>query len=191
MACADVNMDIQAFEDAPLRAEEREEPVIQYYRAMEFVPDQKGPLHDLLHKQPAVLGSLQMMSGLLSVGVGILFAVTQEMSESLLTMCRLSQLNGAIFIFAGMISNLLFKYSGLLPVSLTVNCGCIIVAVVSACLITVDLAYWNPKDDLLLRVEVMELCVLGLEVFLSAVLCFWISKEKRTVSKNISESASN
>lgn len=56
MACADVNMDIQAFEDAPLRAEEREEPVIQYYRAMEFVPDQKGPLHDLLHKQPAVLG---------------------------------------------------------------------------------------------------------------------------------------
>lgn len=40
--------------------------------------------------------SLQMMSGLLSVGVGILFAVTQEMSESLLTLCRLSQLNGAI-----------------------------------------------------------------------------------------------
>lgn len=38
-------------------------------------------------------------------------------------------------------------------VSLTVNCGCIIVAVVSACLITVDLAYWNREDDLLLRVR--------------------------------------
>ena len=30
--------------------------------------------------------------------------------------------------------------------------------------------------------EVLELCVLGLEVFLSAVLCFWFIKEKRDKS---------
>ncbi|XP_037310427.2 uncharacterized protein si:ch211-269k10.4 [Pungitius pungitius] len=188
MACADINMDM---EDAPLRDEQSEEPVMQYYRALEFVPDVKGPLHDLLHKQPAVLGALQMMSGLFSVGVGILFAVTQEIHGSLLALFRLSQLTGTIFVFAGLVSNLLFKYPRLLPVSLAVNCGCIIVAVVSACLISVDLAQWNSENDLHLRVEVMELCVLGLEVFLSAMLCFWISKEKRTVVKNISENASN
>ncbi len=30
--------------------------------------------------------------------------------------------------------------------------------------------------------EVLELCVLGLEIVLSAVLCFWFSKEKRAKS---------
>ena len=31
--------------------------------------------------------------------------------------------------------------------------------------------------------EVLVLCVLGLEVFLSAILCFWFSKEKRAQSQ--------
>lgn len=46
-------------------------------------------------------------------------------------------------------------------VSLAVNCGCIIVAVVSACLIGVDLAgvglaFWPPADDQLWRVRQCE-----------------------------------
>lgn len=37
-----------------------------------------------------------------------------------------------------------------------VNSGCIIVAVVAACLISVDLAHWNPENDQLLRVRQNE-----------------------------------
>ncbi|XP_035862155.1 uncharacterized protein si:ch211-269k10.4 [Sander lucioperca] len=184
MACADIDMDIHEADVATRRAELREPPLVRHYQATELVPDNKGPLHDLLQKQPAVLGSLQIVSGLLSVGVGILFAATQEMKQSLFTLFRVSHLTGALFIIAGVVSNLLFKYPVLLPVSLVVNCGCIIVAVVSACLISVDLAHWseNNENDQHLRMEVLELLVLGLEVFLSMILCFWFAKEKRAKS---------
>ncbi|XP_045901715.1 uncharacterized protein si:ch211-269k10.4 [Micropterus dolomieu] len=178
MACADVDMDIHGTDEELLRANRREPPMMRHYQALELLPDNKRPLHDLLQKQPAVLGSLQVVSGFLSVGVGIVFAVTQEMGESLFSLFRVSQLTGALFIVAGVVSNLLFKYPALLPVSLMVNCGCIIVAVVAACLISVDLAHWTQENDQHLRMEVLELCVLGLEVFLSAVLCFWFSKER-------------
>ncbi|TDH11942.1 hypothetical protein EPR50_G00065560 [Perca flavescens] len=182
MACADIDMDIDEADVAPRRAGLREPPLVRHYQATELVPDNKGPLHDLLQKQPAVLGSLQIVSGLLSVGVGILFAVTQEMKHSLFTLFRVSQLTGALFIIAGIVSNLLFKYPVLLPVSLVVNCGCIIVAVVSACLISVDLSQWSKENEQHLRMELLELLVLGLEVFLSTILCFWFAKEKRAKS---------
>lgn len=52
MACADPDMDIHG------DGEEYEEPstVEQQYMATEFLPEEKGPLYDLLQKQPAVLG---------------------------------------------------------------------------------------------------------------------------------------
>ncbi|XP_054477284.1 uncharacterized protein si:ch211-269k10.4 [Anoplopoma fimbria] len=182
MACADVDMDIHGGDERPRIAMQRESLMMRHYQATELMPDKEGPLHDLLQKQPAVLGSLQLVSGLLSVAVGILFAVTQDMQQSLFTLFRLSQLTGALFIIAGIISNLLFKYPRLLPVSLMVNCGCIIVAGVSACLITVDLAHWSQENDQHLKLEVLELCVLAIEVLLSVILCFWIYKEKRAKS---------
>ncbi|CAK6960560.1 uncharacterized protein si:ch211-269k10.4 [Scomber scombrus] len=182
MACADVDMDIHGDDNDQHRSGLRIPPQMQYYQATELVPDKEGPLHSLLQKQPAVLGSMQMVSGFLSVGVGIVFAATQEMGKSLFTLFRLSHLTGVLFIVAGVVSNLLFKYPRLLHVSLQVNCGCIIVAVVAACMITVDLVQWKTSNDLHLRIEVMELCVLGLEVFLSAILCVWFFKEKRAKS---------
>ncbi|KAF3839837.1 hypothetical protein F7725_018554 [Dissostichus mawsoni] len=159
MACADVDMDIDENEGTPGRSP-REPPMVRQYRALELLPEKKGPLHDLLQKKPA---SLLMVSGLLSVGVGIVFAVTQEMQESLINLFRLSHLTGAL-------------------VSLMVNLGCIIVAVVSACLISVDLALWRTEHDTHLRMEVLELCVLALEVLLSTILCIWFSKETRAKS---------
>ncbi|XP_033496914.1 uncharacterized protein LOC117266076 [Epinephelus lanceolatus] len=182
MACADVDMSIHGDDDQPRKAAHREPLLVQHYQALELVPDDKGPLHDLLQKQPAVLGSLQMVSGLFSFAVGILFAVTQEMTQSLFTLFRVSLLSGALYIIAGCVSNLLFRYPELLPISFGVNCGCIVVAVVSSCLISVDLADWSLKNDQHLRMEVLELCVLGLEIFLSAVLCFWFAKERRAKS---------
>ncbi|XP_033182272.1 uncharacterized protein si:ch211-269k10.4 [Anabas testudineus] len=182
MACADVDMDIQGADEEPFRPDKGDAPLIRYYQATEVMPDNKGPLHDLLQKQPAVLGSLQMVSGLLSVGVGIFFAVTQEMQESLFTMFRVSHVTGALFIIAGITSNLLLKCPRLLPVSFGINCGCIAVAVVAACLISADLAMWKSGNEEYLKIEVLELCVLGLEVLLSSVLCFWFFKEKHAKS---------
>lgn len=55
MACADVDMDIQAAEE-PGGADRGEAPKIWRYRASEVIPEKRGPLHDLLQKQPAALG---------------------------------------------------------------------------------------------------------------------------------------
>ncbi|XP_051262787.1 uncharacterized protein si:ch211-269k10.4 isoform X2 [Dicentrarchus labrax] len=182
MACGNVDMDIHGDNEDPHRAGWREPLRIQQYQASEFVPEKEGPLHNLLQKQPAVLGSLQMVSGLLSVGVGLVFAVTQNMGESFFTLFRVSLLTGALFIIAGIVSNLLFKCPRLLPVSIMVNCGSIIMAVIACCLISVDLSYWNPENDQHMKMELLVLFVLVLEVLLSATLCFWFFKEKRAKS---------
>ncbi|XP_047454618.1 uncharacterized protein si:ch211-269k10.4 [Mugil cephalus] len=181
MACADIDMDILSDEE-PLRGDKRETTIARHYQATEMIPENKGPLHELLKKQPAVLGSLQIVSGILSVGVGILFSVTLEMKTTLLTLFRVAHLTGGLFIIAGLISNLLFKYPALLTVSLAVNSGCIVVAVIGAILISVDLAKFEQGNEPW-RMELLELCVLGLETFLSAVLCFWFFKEKAAKSK--------
>ncbi|XP_041726738.1 uncharacterized protein si:ch211-269k10.4 [Coregonus clupeaformis] len=196
MACADIPMDIlgpEAEAEAEAEAEEQEyeeagdqrgEALIKYYQAAELMPAPKGPLHDLLLKQPAVLGSLQMMCGLLSVAVGVVFAATREASLSLLTMFRVAPFTGLLFFIAGLLSNLLFKFPRLLPVCLCVNIGCMVVAVVGGLLICVDLAItsWNPNVDHHLKLEMLMLCVLVLEVTLSAVLSFWIRGMKRSHS---------
>ncbi|KAG7475689.1 hypothetical protein JOB18_035703 [Solea senegalensis] len=184
MACVDVDMDIHGGDEELSRAGRQKllAPKIQEYQATVLIPDNKGQLHGLLQKQPAVLGSLQVASGLFSVGVGIVFAVSQNINVSLFTLFRVAQLTGTLFIFAGVVSNLLFKYPALLSLSLKVNCGCIIVAVLAACLIGVDLAGWNIENQYFLKMELLALCVMGLEVFLSAILCFWFSKEKRAKS---------
>ncbi|XP_076009844.1 uncharacterized protein LOC143003206 [Genypterus blacodes] len=179
MACADVDMNIHLGEDDLVR--ERQTEQIRTYAASKLQPvTMEGPLHRLLQKQPAVLGSLQMMSGFFSVGVGIIFCVTQNMGQSLFNLFRLSHLTGLVFIFAGLGSNLLFKYPALLPVCLMANYGCITVAAVAVCLIIVDLVLWDVDRDLHLRIEVMELSVLVIELLLSGLLCFMFCKERRS-----------
>ena len=56
MACSDVDMDIHGAGEGPQTPNREELPRIQYYAALEVIPDSKMPLHDLLQKQPAVLG---------------------------------------------------------------------------------------------------------------------------------------
>lgn len=182
MACADIDMDIHEADEGAQRGGQRPAVKVQHYQATELEPERKGPLHDLLQKQPAVLGALQMVSGFFSVGVGIIFASTLKMEASLLTLFRVSHLTGVLYIIAGFVSNLLFKHPGLLHVSLWVNCGCIVISSVAACLMAVDLSQWTAENDKHWRMELMELCVLGLEVILSATLCFWFFKEKRAKS---------
>ncbi|KAM9852466.1 uncharacterized protein ACBR49_005534 [Aulostomus maculatus] len=175
MACADVDMNIHGNEEELSNSGQRK-PVLAYYRPTEQMPNPKG--HYLQQKQPAVLGGVQIVSGLLSVALGLLFAATQRMEESLFTLFRISQLTGILFIAAGLLSCLLIKYPRLLSTSLKANCGAIIAALAAVCLIGVDLAHWNPENDQHLRMEALELCILCFEIFLSALLCFWFYKEK-------------
>ncbi|XP_034144547.1 uncharacterized protein si:ch211-269k10.4 [Esox lucius] len=182
MACADIPMDIQqpdeADHDYEDNADDKRKPLIKYYQPTELMPPRKGPLHDLLLKQPAVLGSLQMVSGLLSVGLGFLFATTHEPTHSLLTLLRVAPVTGILFFIAGLLSNLLFKYPGLLPVCLLVNIGSMVGAFIGGVLIVVDLAFWNPAVEAHLKLEILVLCVLLEEVAASAILSFWIHKKK-------------
>ncbi|XP_055759068.1 uncharacterized protein si:ch211-269k10.4 [Salvelinus fontinalis] len=190
MACADIPMDIlgpEAEEEEYKEAgDQRGEPLIKYYQATELMPAPKGPLHDLLLKQPAVLGSLQMTSGLLSVAVGLVFAATREARHSLLTMFRVAPFTGLLFFIAGLLSNLLFKFPRLLPVCLCVNIGSMVVAGVGGVLICVDLGMdmpsWDSNVQHHIKLEVLMLCVLVMEVTLSAVLSFWIRGVKRSHS---------
>ncbi|KAJ8004823.1 hypothetical protein DPEC_G00140300 [Dallia pectoralis] len=68
MACANISMDIQQPDEGEHDYDGHEEqggkPLIKYYQPTELIPARKGPLHDLLLKQPAVLGFF--IAGLLS-----------------------------------------------------------------------------------------------------------------------------
>lgn len=55
MASADIEMDIVG-DDMEASEGYTQAPLLRYYQASEIIPDKKGPLHDLLQKQPAVLG---------------------------------------------------------------------------------------------------------------------------------------
>lgn len=182
MACADADMRITGDEQDLWQAGRSEKPIMKYYQAAEMLPSKKGPMDELLQKQPAVLGSLQVVSGVLSLGVGIIFAVTQGMSKSLCGLFRVSYVNGILFICAGLVSNFLFMNPGLVSVSLALNIGCIALAVVAAIFIIADLALWNPANYHHLQIEIVELIVLLVGASLSAVLCFWFSKSKRSKS---------
>lgn len=56
MACADVDMNIHGAAEEPGGADHGEAPNIWRYQAVEMIPDKRGPLHDLLQKQPAAFG---------------------------------------------------------------------------------------------------------------------------------------
>lgn len=56
MACADVDMNIHGAAEEPGGADHGEDPNIWRYQAVEVIPEKRGPLHDLLQKQPAAFG---------------------------------------------------------------------------------------------------------------------------------------
>lgn len=56
MACADADMRITGDGQDLWEAGRSEKPIMKYYQASEMLPSKKGPIDDLLQKQPAVLG---------------------------------------------------------------------------------------------------------------------------------------
>ncbi|KAL6462363.1 hypothetical protein MHYP_G00287850 [Metynnis hypsauchen] len=186
MARASIAMDV--IEEDPrkhgrLTDEDDSHPLIKYYKATTLIPDKPPPLHRLLDRQPAAWASVQITSGILSFGLGVVFAVVFGIDQFLLTLFRVPLLTGIMFLVAGFLSNLLYKHPGLLQVCFCSNILCLVVASVGAVLLCVDLATPQP-DKLHFQVEIVVLCVTLLDMVVSAILIIFMHAEKRNVEKN-------
>ncbi|KAM8825969.1 uncharacterized protein ACB058_019424 [Synchiropus picturatus] len=176
MACAVADMNIHLLE-----AEHRRGPTAVRYEAAHMVPDARRPLHSLQSKPTAVLGGMQISSGFLSVGIGLMLAITQEIGASLITLFRVAHLTGLMFIFAGYVSNQLVRHPGLLHVSVLLNLSCVVVSMAAAALMTADLVLARLPPPFL-QMEILELGVLTLDALMSAVLGSWFYKEKKSTA---------
>ncbi|XP_036414336.1 uncharacterized protein si:ch211-269k10.4 [Colossoma macropomum] len=165
-------------------------PLIKYYKATTLIADKPPPLHRLLDRQPAAWASVQITSGILSFGLGMVFAVAFGIHEFLITLFRVPLLTGIMFLVAGFLSNLLYKHPGLLQVCFYSNILCLVVATVGAVLLCVDLAR-PPPHQLRFQVEIVVLCVTLLDMVVSAVLIFFMHAEKRNPEKNSSGSSAH
>ncbi|XP_053699951.1 uncharacterized protein si:ch211-269k10.4 isoform X2 [Synchiropus splendidus] len=176
MACAVADMNIHLLE-----AEHRRPrgPTVARYEAAHMVPDARRPLHNLQSKPTAVLGGMQISGGFLSVGIGLMLAITQEIGASLITLFRVAHLTGLMFIFAGYVSNQLLRHPGLLHVSVLLNLICVVVSMAAAALMTADLVLARLPPPFL-QMEILELGVLTLDALMSALLGWWFYKEKKS-----------
>ncbi|KAL7840362.1 hypothetical protein AOLI_G00256850 [Acnodon oligacanthus] len=193
MARAAIPMDIIE-EDTRIHGrltdEDDSHPLIKYYKATTLIPDKQPPLHQLLDRQPAAWASVQVTSGILSLGLGVVFAVAFGIDKFLLTLFRVPLLTGTMFLVAGFLSNLLYKHPGLLQVCFYSNILCLAVATVGAVLLCVDLAEPQP-DKLHFQVEIVVLCVTLLDMVVSAVLIAFMHAEKCNLKKNSSASSTH
>ncbi|XP_061144902.1 uncharacterized protein si:ch211-269k10.4 [Syngnathus typhle] len=182
MACSHEKMEIQEIEQG-LCEDVEKSPRMVRYQATKFEVDEIWTLHDLLRNRMEMLGFLQVVSGVPSVGIGLTLAVGLSINESLATLFRVSHMTGMLFIFAGIVSCMLERYPVLLSVSLIINSVCVIFALPGLGLIIADLTQWNHRKlDLMMAVE---LCILGLQLLVSIILCVWISKVKSGKNKPI------
>ncbi|XP_077432344.1 uncharacterized protein LOC144058028 [Vanacampus margaritifer] len=178
MACSDVKMEIQE-DDQGLCKDVEKLPRVVRYQATMVGEDETRALHGLLQIQTSVVGSLQVVSGLPSVGIGLTRAVSLTMNESLVTLFRVSHLTGMLFIIAGIVSSMLIRYPVLITVSLGINRACIVLALVAMGLITTDLTQWAPEQKHFpFTLGLVEVGILGLQLLLSVILCAQISKVK-------------
>ncbi|XP_062394022.1 uncharacterized protein si:ch211-269k10.4 isoform X2 [Sardina pilchardus] len=175
MATAKMSMAITEHGDED--AEDRR-PLVRHYQAQELIPPRRPVLHNLLDKQLSAWASVQAVSGVLSFGLGLVFASTVEFSSSLIILFRIPFLNGAMFFIAGLLSNLLHREPRLLPVCFRANLACMACAVVGTVIMCVDLALVMEKQAHT-KTEVLVLCVTLVQMILSALLTFWIHKEQR------------
>ncbi|XP_061676661.1 uncharacterized protein si:ch211-269k10.4 isoform X2 [Syngnathoides biaculeatus] len=178
MACPNVDMAIQEDGRGPRRGVQKSPRVVRYQgRQVAKVGEDRGGAWT------SVLGSMQVVSGLLSVGLGLTFAVSLVMTQTLLTLFRVSHLTGVLFIIAGLVSNMLLRYPVLITVSLTLHKACILVAIVAVALISTDLIQQNQNVEYL-KLVVLEVAMLGLQLGLSVILCLYISKGKSALLNN-------
>ncbi|RXN27535.1 B-lymphocyte antigen CD20 [Labeo rohita] len=177
MAKANIEMDIQSHEDSAGGRHGDEGPLIKYYRASEVLPGPVPALNKLLMKGPATCAAIQASSGILSFGIGVVFAASFVIEWNLLTLLRVPIITGIMFVFAGILSNLLYRHPELLQTCFVANIVCLVVSVIGVILLIVDL---QPGGNTIQnKMEVLVLCVTLMDMIIASVLIYWFYREKR------------
>ncbi|KAI5092458.1 hypothetical protein C0J45_18089 [Silurus meridionalis] len=191
MACANFAMDVIEGSSGRRDGEGDEGLLIKHYRVSELIPSPKLPLHRLLKREPAVWAAVQISSGVLSVGIGVMFAASFGIADLLLTLFRVPIVSGVLFLFTGVLSMLLYRHPTLLQMCFQANIFCLAMAMLGAVLLCVDLGgkktHVKSNDEsgseLYHQVESLVLCVTLLDMLISFVLVLLICAEKRRQEK--------
>ncbi|XP_017308508.1 uncharacterized protein si:ch211-269k10.4 [Ictalurus punctatus] len=190
MACVNLSMDVMEDHSARRGHREDEGPLIKHYRVSELIPAPELPLHQLLKREPAVWAAVQISSGVLSIGLGVMFAVSFPINHLFLILFRVPIITGILFLIAGLFSMLLYRHPTILQMCFHSNIFCLVVAAIGAVLLCVDLAEYNAIRDpvkqekkLEHEVEILVLCVTLLDMLVSTVLILLINAEKRRHEK--------
>lgn len=174
-------MDVMEDHSARRGHREDEGPLIKHYRVSELIPAPELPLHQLLKREPAVWAAVQISSGVLSIGLGVMFAVSFPINHLFLILFRVPIITGILFLIAGLFSMLLYRHPTILQMCFHSNIFCLVVAAIGAVLLCVDLV--GKEKNLEHQVEILVLCVTLLDMLVSTVLILLINAEKRRHEK--------
>ncbi|XP_055067588.2 uncharacterized protein [Misgurnus anguillicaudatus] len=175
MASVDIAMDIQHHDTDS-------QPLVKHYRASEPLPGVVPVLHSFLQKGPASWAAVQASSGILSFCIGAVFAASFNIGQFLLTLFRVPILTGILFMFTGILSNLLYKHPDLLQTCFCANIGCLFFSAIGVILLSVDLT--NSQNPIQFKMEVLVLCVTLMDLIIASLLIFFIYKEKKRNHKH-------
>ncbi|KAM9436249.1 uncharacterized protein Hap1MRO34_000751 [Clarias gariepinus] len=192
MASVNIAMDVIEDQSGKRGQEGDEGPLIKHYRVSELIPAPELPLHKLLKKEPAVWASVQVCSGVLSLGIGVMFAASFKIEDFFLTLFRVPIVTGIMFLVAGTLSMLLYRHPALLQICFHSNIFCLCLSMIGAVLLSVDIGGTKPNSNpptpeslssQARQVEIMVLCVTVLDMMVSIVLVLLIHAEKRRKAK--------
>ncbi|XP_060717177.1 uncharacterized protein si:ch211-269k10.4 [Tachysurus vachellii] len=180
MACVNFTMDVIEDQAARRELQGDEGPLIKHYRVSELVPGPQLPLHQFMKREPAVWAAMQICSGILSTGLGVVFAASFNIDSLLLILFRVPIVTGILFLAAGFFSLMLYRNPRLLQFCFHSNILCLVISSIGTVLLCVDL---SSQNVLVFSVELLVLFVTLFDILISIVLIFLINAEKRRQRK--------
>ncbi|TRY72901.1 hypothetical protein DNTS_011796 [Danionella cerebrum] len=175
MARAEISLEIESHEETV----HEEKSLVKHYRASKAVPcTSEHELKYLLKRGIPACAAIQACCGILTLGLGLVFAISMSIGESLMTLFRVPIISGITFIVAGMLTMFLRNHPELLHVCLVGNILCLSVSGISTALLVVDLLLPGTNERLY-QMEVLVLCMILMDLTITAVLLFWFHKERK------------
>ncbi|XP_058872771.1 membrane-spanning 4-domains subfamily A member 8-like [Acipenser ruthenus] len=155
--------------DIDTQDEEDSENILKRYEPACLIPKKPATLGKFLKVEPTALGAAQIVIGLITIGLGIVLAMSPP---SLIIIIKLPFLTGFLFLVCGSLYAAVEKYPKILWVCLKMSLGSSLSAGIGIVLYSVDLSFWNSysnKDQLsfmtagikglLLSFTVLEICI--------------------------------
>ncbi|XP_047664464.1 uncharacterized protein si:ch211-269k10.4 isoform X2 [Tachysurus fulvidraco] len=125
---------------------------------------------------------MQISSGILSIGLGVVFAASFPIDGLLLTLFRVTIVTGILFVAAGFFSLMLHRNPRLLQICFHSNIFCLVISIIGTVLLCADLISFI-RVELSFQVELLVLFVTLFDMLISIVLIFLIHAEKRRQRK--------